>query len=134
MYQAYGRRTSIRYGQEANRRWNFPIFADASIWGPLNAGDLSTIILTDNAFPLTAARGLGTLPLASVGAATGVLGLSSGGSSLQNSGVTTSWSGGGNQLSEGRISLKIETEVSELTNEGASIHRSANSRLAGART
>ena len=147
----------------------------------ITAGNLSTTILTENALPLTAAQGLGTLPIASVDATSGILGMSG----ATNSGATTSWSSGGNKLtsalkamerqglvrtlaepnltavsgesakflaggefpittvdsdgntsvtfkeygvglaftptvmSEGRISLKIETEVSELTSEGA---------------
>ena len=48
----------------------------------INAGNFSTSILTENALPLTAAAGLGTLPVAAVpttGAAAGVLSLFNGG-------------------------------------------------------
>lgn len=162
----------------------------------INSGNFSTAILTDNAFPLTTAAGLGTLP--GVGAAvTGGLDLFNTGPSgaqfpvpgigtgFGNSGVATAWTSGNQAvagalralerdgllrtlaepnltavsgepakflaggeypvpvvdslgqvsvqykeygiglvftpvvMSEGRISLKIESEVSELTNQGA---------------
>ncbi len=152
----------------------------------INSGNFSTQVLSSNALPLTAAAGLGSLPVAGVNAA-GALNLFNGGpgGSFGNSGVSSTW-GTGNQtitqavralerhglvrtlaepnltavsgetakflaggefpvpvvdsdgsvsvtfkefgiglaftpivLSEGRISLKIETEVSELTSQGA---------------
>jgi pilus assembly protein CpaC len=160
----------------------------------INSGNFSTAILTENALPLTAAAGLGTLPLpgiATIGAAAGSLGLYNKGPTnpasmpYGNSGADAIWSSsdttitkavralerdgliktlaepnltaisgesakflaGGEfpiplvdsqgqttvtykefgvgiaftptVLSEGRISLKIETEVSELTDLGA---------------
>lgn len=159
----------------------------------INSGNFTTTILTENALPLTAAAGLGTLPTAAVptaGALAGVLSLYNGGPTgsgapYGNSGVDTIGSFGDTNitkamralervglvktlaepnltaisgesakflaggeypipvvdsdgkvavefkefgvgvaftptvLSEGRISLKIETEVSELTNVGA---------------
>ena len=159
----------------------------------INSGNFTTSILTENALPLTAAAGLGTLPTPAIptsGASAGVLSLFNqgpigAGAPFGNSGVDSFWSVGGSQitktvralerngllrtlaepnltavsgesakflaggeypipvvdsdgevsitykefgvgvaftptvLSEGRISLKIETEVSELTNTGA---------------
>ncbi|MFV0369773.1 MAG: type II and III secretion system protein family protein [Hyphomicrobiaceae bacterium] len=152
----------------------------------INAGNFATTLLTENALPLTAAAGLGTLPTPVIaggvldnfnqGPAPGLYGNSglSGGWSNGNQGIThairalernglirtlaepnlTAISGetakflaGGEYpipmvdntgslsvtykefgvgvaftptvMSEGRISLKIETEVSELTNNGA---------------
>ncbi len=170
-----------------------------NIGAVVNAGNFTTALLTENALPLTAAAGLGTLPLAGIGTAaldptlgitcatTGVLcNYNSGPSgSFGNSGITNRFASGGTQLtqalralerdglirtlaepnltavsgetakflaggeypipvvdsdgrlsvifkefgvglaftpvvlSEGRISLRIDTEVSELTNEGA---------------
>ena len=154
----------------------------------IQAGGFSTAVLTQNALPLTAAAGLGNLPLPAVDPATGALQLktivgATGG--YQNSGADTIYKSGDTQLtaalramersglvrtlaepnltavsgetakflaggefpiplvdstgkisvqfkefgiglaftpvvmSEGRISLKIETEVSELTDAGA---------------
>jgi pilus assembly protein CpaC len=166
----------------------------------INSGNFSTKLLTENAFPLTAAAGLGSLPIPGIG--TGPLDLTQGptcatsgilcnynagpaAGTFGNSGVTNKFSSGNTQLtnalralerdglirtlaepnmtaisgetanflaggeypipvvdsqgqlsvqykkfgvglaftpvvlSEGRISLKIETEVSELTTEGA---------------
>ena len=149
----------------------------------LNNGSFSTAILSQNALPLTAAAGLGSLPTA--GITGGVLGLSGGAGTYSNSGVDTIFNTGNTQMtaamralerdglirtlaepsltavsgetakflaggeypipvvdsdgklsvtfkefgvgvsftpvvmSEGRISLRIDTEVSELTNEGA---------------
>ncbi|MEO1264785.1 MAG: type II and III secretion system protein family protein [Pseudomonadota bacterium] len=164
----------------------------------INAGNFSTTFLTENALPLTAAAGLGTLPsvgnFISNGTPGQINGLgvvnqgpsaSGGQSGFGNSGLAGTWRGGNqalahtmralertglirtlaepnlttvsgeaakflaggeyplplvdgdgalsvlfkqfgvgltftpNVLSEGRISLKIETEVSELTNDGA---------------
>ena len=159
----------------------------------INSGNFTTSILSENAFPLTTAAGLGTLPtagVATIGAAAGALGLFNGGPAgpglpFGNSGITAGWASGNQAangairalerdgllktlaepnltavsgepakflaggefpipvvdalgqvsvtfkefgigvaftpvvLSEGRISLKIETEVSELTNDGA---------------
>lgn len=156
----------------------------------INQGSFSTSILTENALPLTAAAGLGTLPTA--GITNGVLDLFNQGpaeGAFGNSGVDGAWTSGdgskriayalralerdglakvlaepnltavsgeaakfiaggefpvpivdadGRQtvvfkefgislaftpmvLTEGRISLKLETEVSELTTEGAVI-------------
>jgi pilus assembly protein CpaC len=159
-----------------------------NIGATINSGNFSTSILTDNALPLTAAAGLGTLPVPAVVAATGELAnwntgpaegtfgnsgtsshylfgdthLSKAMRALERNGLIrtlaepnlTAVSGesakflaGGEYpvpvvdtdggisvtfkefgvgvaftptvLSEGRISLKIETEVSELTNTGA---------------
>lgn len=170
-----------------------------NLGGVINAGNFSTTLLTENALPLTAAAGLGTLPIfgvstagdpsdPSVACGVGALcGFNQGpsSSSFGNSGADGGWSDGKNQvrsairalerdglirtlaepnltavsgepakflaggeypiptvdgdgglgvtykefgvalaftpvvLSEGRISLKIETEVSELTNNGA---------------
>ena len=159
----------------------------------LNQGNFTTAILSENAFPLTTAAGLGTLPtagIATTGVAAGLLqlfnqGPAGAGNPFGNSGIAAAW-GSGNQaingairamerdgllktlaepnltavsgesakflaggefpipvvdtlgqvsvtfkefgigvaftpvvLSEGRISLKIEVEVSELTNDGA---------------
>ena len=166
----------------------------------INSGNFATSLLTDNSLPLTAAAGLGGLPVPGLG----TLGLAAGaaatcatsgvlcnyndgpaGSTFGNSGISGGWGAGGNTishairalerdglvktlaepnltaisgeaakflaggeypipvvdsdgklsvqykefgvgvaftptvLSEGRISLKIETEVSELTNNGA---------------
>jgi pilus assembly protein CpaC len=172
-----------------------------NIGAVVNSGNFTTALLTENALPLTAAAGLGTLPLAGVGTAaldptTGItcatIGIlcnfnkgPSGTSAFGNSGITNRFAAGGTQLtqalrmlerdglirtlaepnltavsgetakflaggeypipvvdsdgrlyvtfkefgvglaftpvvlSEGRISLRIDTEVSELTNEGA---------------
>ena len=165
-----------------------------NIGGVINAGNFSTTLLTQNALPLTAAAGLGTLPIPGLSARTdsavacGVAGQLcnfNGSGTFQNSGLNGGWSGNGGQishairalerdglirtlaepnltavsgepakflaggeypvpvvdnigalsvqykefgvglaftpivLSEGRISLKIETEVSELTTQGA---------------
>lgn len=170
-----------------------------NLGGVLSAGNFATTILTENALPLTAAAGLGTLPLFGVSTAgdpadpsiscgVGQLCGFNGGpgaSAFGNSGASGGWSSGNNQvrsairalerdglirtlaepnltavsgepakflaggeypvptvdslgalgvtfkefgvglaftpivLSEGRISLKIEAEVSELTNQGA---------------
>jgi pilus assembly protein CpaC len=156
----------------------------------LNSGNFTTAVLTENAFPLTNAAGLGTLPTA--GILNGALSLFNQGptapdgtTTFGNSGVATAWHSGNQTvagalralerdgllktlaepnltsvsgepakflaggeypvpvvdslgqvsvtykefgiglaftpvvMSEGRISLKIESEVSELTNEGA---------------
>ena len=170
-----------------------------NIGAAINSGNFSTQLLTENALPLTAAAGLGTLPIPGIGtgpgsdagptcatsacSATTTTGPAAG--TFGNSGVTNKFSAGNTQitnalralerdglirtlaepnltavsgetanflaggeypipvvdsqgqlsvtykkfgvglaftpvvLSEGRISLKIETEVSELTNEGA---------------
>ncbi len=162
----------------------------------VNSGNFTTAILSDNAFPLTSAAGLGTIPLAGTAASalnlfntgpagTGVFPGVAGAAPFGNSGVATGWQSGNQAvagalralerdgllrtlaepnltavsgeparflaggeypipvvgalaqvsveykkygialaftpvvMSEGRISLKIETEVSELTNEGA---------------
>lgn len=158
----------------------------------INAGNFATTLLTQNALPLTAAAGLGTLPIPvkpvtdALGVGTdSILNVSGNGAAVSNSGFTGSWSNGNQQIthairalerdglvrtlaepnltaisgetakflaggeypipvvdnqgslsvtykefgvgvaftptvmSEGRISLKIETEVSELTNNGA---------------
>ena len=171
--------------------------------GVINAGNFSTTLLTENALPLTAAAGLGKLPIfgagttprdpsSSIPAGCGNAGVMcsynagpGGASTYGNSGINGGWSGSGGQigaavralerdglirtlaepnltavsgepakflaggeypvpvvdnigalsvqykefgvglaftpivLSEGRISLKIETEVSELTTQGA---------------
>ncbi len=151
----------------------------------LNQGNFTTSILSQNAFPITTAAGLGTLPTA--GVAAGVLGLFNQGpdGAFGNSGIAAGWQSGNQAingairamerdgllktlaepnltavsgesakflaggefpipvvdtlgqvsvtfkefgigvaftpvvLSGGRISLKIEVEVSELTNDGA---------------
>ena len=171
-----------------------------NIGAAINSGNFSTKLLTENAFPLTAAAGLGSLPIPGIG--TGPLDLAQGptcatsgilcnynqgptASTFGNSGVTNKFSSGNTQitnalralerdglirtlaepnmtaisgetanflaggeypipvvdsqgqlsvtykkfgvglaftpvvLSEGRISLKIESEVSELTTDGA---------------
>jgi len=161
----------------------------------INSGNFVTRVLTENALPLTAAQGLGSLPLASIitrGDSAGNLSLFNGSpvqnedlAPFSNSGVHSNWRTGQQSisgairalerdgliktlaepnltavsgesakflaggeypvpvvdaqgrisivykefgvgvaftptvLSEGRISLKIETEVSELTNQGA---------------
>lgn len=161
----------------------------------INSGNFATQILSENSLPLTAAAGLGGLPLAGIataGDAAGALQLFNGSPisnetalPFSNSGASTNWSSGNQAingairalerqgliktlaepnltavsgesakflaggeypvpvvdsqgrvsivykefgvgvaftptvLSEGRISLKIETEVSELTNQGA---------------
>ena len=167
----------------------------------INSGNFSTAILTENALPLTAAAGLGGIPVPGLGttpfdAATGAVGCATAGvlcnwntgpsaGTFGNSGVSGGWSNGPSQvshtlralerdgllrtlaepnltavsgesakflaggefpviepsgigqttvqykpygigisftptvLSEGRISLKIESEVSELTTNGA---------------
>jgi pilus assembly protein CpaC len=168
-----------------------------NLGGALNAGNFSTTLLTENALPLTAAAGLGKLPVfgnntklddkAACGASFGICAYNAGPSttSYGNSGLTGGWAGNSGQigtairalerdglirtlaepnltavsgepakflaggeypvpvvdstgalsvqykefgvslaftpivLSEGRISLKIETEVSELTSVGA---------------
>lgn len=174
-----------------------------NLGGVLNAGNFSTTLLTENLLPLTAAAGLGRLPIFGAGTApydptsSTPPGCTSAGSicafntgpgganTYGNSGLTGGWSGSGGQigaavralerdglirtlaepnltavsgepakflaggeypvpvvdtvgalsvqykefgvglaftpivLSEGRISLKIETEVSELTTQGA---------------
>lgn len=151
----------------------------------INSGNFSTAILTENALPLTAAAGMGAMPVAGVvGGALDVLTRTPSGA-FTNSGVAGTWSGGGTSIayamralernglvrtlaepnltaisgepakflaggefpipvvddrgntnvifkefgvgvsftptvmSEGRISLKIETEVSELSDQGA---------------
>ena len=154
----------------------------------INSGNFSTAILTENALPLTAAAGLGTMPIR--GIADGALKLfngiqAPGAEAFGNSGVAGAWTSGSNRIaytlralernglmrtlaepnltaisgepakflaggefpipvmddkgrtnvifkefgvgvsftptvmSEGRISLKIETEVSELSDQGA---------------
>jgi pilus assembly protein CpaC len=171
-----------------------------NIGAAINSGNFSTKLLTENAFPLTAAAGLGSLPIPGIG--TGPLDLTQGptcatsgilcnynqgptAGTFGNSGVTNKFSSGNTQLtnalralerdglirtlaepnmtaisgetanflaggeypipvvdsqgqlsvtykkfgvglaftpvvlSEGRISLKIESEVSELTTDGA---------------
>jgi pilus assembly protein CpaC len=170
-----------------------------NVGAAINAGNFSTKLLTENALPLTAAAGLGTLPIPGIG--TGPLDLTTGptcatagilcnynsgpGGTFGNSGLNSKFTGGNTQLtgalralerdglirtlaepnmtaisgetanflaggeypipvvdsqgqltvtykkfgvglaftplvmSEGRISLKIESEVSELTTEGA---------------
>jgi pilus assembly protein CpaC len=171
-----------------------------NVGAAINSGNFSTKLLTENAFPLTAAAGLGSLPIPGIG--TGPLDLAQGptcatsgilcnynqgptASTFGNSGVTNKFSSGNTQitnalralerdglirtlaepnmtaisgetanflaggeypipvvdsqgqlsvtykkfgvglaytpvvLSEGRISLKIESEVSELTTDGA---------------
>ncbi|HUS38387.1 MAG TPA: type II and III secretion system protein family protein [Pirellulales bacterium] len=159
----------------------------------INSGNFSTQLLTENALPITAAAGLGVLPVTGIdltGTTTGnPLRLYNNGpggvNSFGNNGVTNTWTSGGNRvqnairalertglvktlaepnltavsgeaakflaggeypvpvvdtngalsvtykefgvglaftpivMSEGRISLKIETEVSELSNAGA---------------
>jgi pilus assembly protein CpaC len=168
-----------------------------NLGGALNAGNFSTTLLTSNALPLTAAAGLGQLPVfgnntklddkAACGASFGICAYNQGPTttSYGNSGLTGGWQGNSGQigsairalerdglirtlaepnltavsgepakflaggeypvpvvdttgalsvqykefgvslaftpivLSEGRISLKIETEVSELTSVGA---------------
>jgi pilus assembly protein CpaC len=159
----------------------------------LNQGNFTTAILSENAFPLTTAAGLGTLPtagIATTGAAAGLLqlfnqGPGGAGAPFGNSGIASAWQSGNQAvngairamerdgllktlaepnltavsgesakflaggefpipvvdtlgqvsvtfkefgigvaftpvvLSGGRISLKIEVEVSELTNDGA---------------
>ena len=174
-----------------------------NLGGVINAGNFSTTLLTENVLPLTAAAGLGRLPIfgtgttprdpnSSIPAGCGNAGVicsyntgPGGGSTYGNSGINGGWSGSGGQigaavralerdglirtlaepnltavsgepakflaggeypvpvadnvgalsvqykefgvglaftpivLSEGRISLKIETEVSELTTQGA---------------
>ena len=168
-----------------------------NLGGVINAGNFSTTLLTQNALPLTAAAGLGALPIfgqntkIDTNQACGGSGQlcaynqGPGANSYGNSGLDGGWSAGGNTinsairmlerdglirtlaepnltavsgesakflaggeypvpvvdttgalsvqykefgvglaftpvvLSEGRISLKIETEVSELTNQGA---------------
>ncbi len=168
-----------------------------NLGGAINAGGFSTKLLTENALPLTAAAGLGKLPIfgtnttlddkQACGGGFGICGYNAGPSSTSfgNSGLTGGWQGNGGSinsalrmlerdglvrtlaepnltavsgepakflaggeypvpvvdnlgalsvqykefgvglaftpivLSEGRISLKIETEVSELTTVGA---------------
>lgn len=171
-----------------------------NLGGIINAGNFTTALLTENALPLTAAAGLGTLPIPGLGTVAqdvaepigcstlGVLCNANAGPSpgtFGNSGFSGDYSSGGSRishairalerqglirtlaepnltavsgepakflaggeypvptvdglgalgvefkefgvalaftpivLSEGRISLKIETEVSELTNQGA---------------
>lgn len=156
-----------------------------NIGAMINTGNFTTTVLSGNSLPLTAAAGLGGLPVP--GVSEGALSLFNGPRDgvFRNSGVDGSWNSGGNQISkairalernglvrtlaepnltaisgetakflaggefpipivdgdgalavrfkefgvglaftpivmsEGRISLKIETEVSELTNSGA---------------
>ena len=167
-----------------------------NIGATINSGNFSTALLTENALPLTAAAGLGNLPIAAVGTGAAAAACGAAGvlcsyrtgptpNSFGNSGATTGWSAGGAQvqqsiralerigllrtlaeptltavsgepakflaggeypvpivdsdgrlgvqfkefgvalaftpvvMSEGRISLKIETEVSELTTTGS---------------
>lgn len=168
-----------------------------NIGASINTGSFSSAILTDNALPLTAALGLGTLPQVAVGTAAAAVGCTAagvacsynpgagGGSTYSNSGISNGYGIGNSTiaqavralertgllrtlaepnltaisgesakflaggeypvpivdsqgalsvsfkefgvgvaftptvLSEGRISLKIETEVSELTNSGS---------------
>ncbi|MBL8884707.1 MAG: type II and III secretion system protein family protein [Hyphomicrobium sp.] len=168
-----------------------------NLGGVINAGNFTTTLLTENALPLTAAAGLGTMPLLGLntklddqmvcgGADMCVYNQGPGQNAFGNSGLSGGWNaGGGNTvshairalerdglirtlaepnltavsgepanflaggefpiplvdntgqisvsfkkfgvalaftpivLSEGRISLKIETEVSELSNQGA---------------
>jgi pilus assembly protein CpaC len=159
----------------------------------INSGNFTTAILSDNAFPLTTAAGLGTLPTAGVAGALSLFNNGPTGANINgvnttafgNSGVATLWQSGNQAvggalralerdgllktlaepnltavsgepakflaggeypvpvvdslgqvsvqykeygiglvftpvvLSEGRISLKIESEVSELTQQGA---------------
>ncbi|MFT7575915.1 MAG: pilus assembly protein CpaC [Alphaproteobacteria bacterium] len=154
----------------------------------VNSGNFSTSILSQNALPLTAAAGLGALPIPGITPATNALAnyaLGPTANTFGNSGVSGGWASGGNNIShairalernglvrtlaepnltavsgetakflaggeypipivdgngalavrfkefgvalaftpivmsEGRISLKIETEVSELTTEGS---------------
>lgn len=165
-----------------------------NVGAALNVGNFSTTLLTQNAMPLTAAAGLGTLPIPGLAGKTdsslacgtaGQLCNFNGSGNFTNSGLAGGWAAGGNQithairmlerdglvrtlaepnltavsgepakflaggeypvpvvdslgglsvtykefgvglaftpvvLSEGRISLKIETEVSELSSDGA---------------
>ncbi|MEQ1670290.1 MAG: type II and III secretion system protein family protein, partial [Hyphomicrobium sp.] len=168
-----------------------------NLGGAINSGNFATTLLTENALPLTAAAGLGKLPIfgqntkiddqQACGAANAMCAYNTGpgANSYGNSGLTGGWAGNGGSinsairmmerdglvrtlaeptltavsgepakflaggeypvpvvdnlgalsvqfkefgvglaftpivLSEGRISLKIETEVSELTNQGA---------------
>jgi pilus assembly protein CpaC len=159
-----------------------------NIGAVVNSGNFTTRLLTDNALPLTAAAGLGTLPVPAFSTITGQLANYNTGpaaGTFGNSGLTNYFQGGNTQianalralerdglvrtlaeptltavsgetakflaggefpiplvdsqgqlsvlfkefgvglaftpvvLSEGRISLRIDTEVSELTNEGA---------------
>jgi pilus assembly protein CpaC len=170
-----------------------------NIGASINSGNFSTKLLTENALPLTAAAGLGTLPIPGLGTQAPTAGLAPcaaagalcnyntgpGPNTFGNSGITNNFNGGNSQLtnalralerdglirtlaepnmtavsgetanflaggeypipvvdsqgqlsvqykkfgiglaftpvvmSEGRISLKIETEVSELTTDGA---------------
>ena len=158
-----------------------------NIGAVINSGNFSTRILTENALPLTAAAGLGTLPVPGIGSGGVLSNYNSGPAAgvFGNSGVTNYFTAGDTRLSnalralerdglirtlaepnltavsgesanflaggefpvplvdsdgkltvsfkkfgiglaftpvvltEGRISLKIDTEVSELTNEGA---------------
>lgn len=64
----------------------------------ITSGNLQTSILTDNSLPLTSAQGLGGLATSAI--TDGTLGLlsSSGSSSLTNSGASSSWSAGGQQI------------------------------------
>lgn len=159
-----------------------------NIGAVVNSGNFTTSLLTQNALPLTAAAGLGTLPVPAINTLTGALAnyntgpaigtfgnsgitnhFSTGNTTINNalralerdglvrtlaeptltavSGETAKFLAGGEfpiplvdsqgqlsvtfkefgvglaftpvVLSEGRISLRIDTEVSELTNEGA---------------
>ncbi len=174
-----------------------------NLGGVISAGNFATTLLTENALPLTAAAGLGTLPIfgvstsgdpsdPSIACAVGQLcgfNQGPGATAFGNSGASGGWSSGGDQvrtairalerdglirtlaepnltaisgepakflaggeypvptvdslgalgvtfkefgvglaftpivLSEGRISLKIEVEVSELTTQGAVVLR-----------
>lgn len=152
----------------------------------VNSGNFTTAVLSENALPITAAAGLGTLPVPGlIAGALDNFNVGPGVGAFGNSGVSGSWGSGGNRIthalralernglvrtlaepnltavsgetakflaggefpiplvdnngslavrfkefgvglsftpivmSEGRISLKIETEVSELTSTGA---------------
>ncbi len=101
----------------------------------INSGSFSTTLLTANAFPITPAQGLGTLPTMGVGtaasaacAATQLCTFNSGPSgSFGNSGVASAWSSGGNQVQsairalerDGLIRTLAEPNLTAISGEPA---------------
>jgi pilus assembly protein CpaC len=85
----------------------------------INAGNLSAKLLTDNALPLTAAAGLGGLPAAGFGTI--------GAASNSNSGVSSLWDSGGNQITQtiralerdGLVRTLAEPNLTAISGESA---------------
>lgn len=101
----------------------------------VNSGSFSTTLLTANAFPITPAQGLGTLPTMGIGtaasaacAAGALCTFNTGpGGSFGNSGVTSAWNSGGNQVQsairalerDGLIRTLAEPNLTAISGEPA---------------